>query len=45
MRNGIIYITTSRTSGSTPEEAALAYNKKAIELWGEGNCYLNKVGK
>lgn len=26
---------------ATPEEAALAYDKAAIEAWGRGNCYLN----
>ncbi|OJH53485.1 hypothetical protein ATN81_19040 [Agrobacterium pusense] len=26
---------------STPEEAALAYDKAAISAWGYGNCYLN----
>jgi len=27
---------------NTPEEAALAYNKKSLELFGEG-CYLNEI--
>lgn len=27
----------------TPEEAALAYNRVAIEVFGAGNCYLNIV--
>jgi hypothetical protein len=26
---------------STPEEAARAYDRAAIEAWGLGNCYLN----
>lgn len=26
---------------STPEEAAMAYDRAAIEAWGVGNCYLN----
>lgn len=33
----------TRTIGyyDRPEDAAIAYDKAAIELWGSGNCYLN----
>lgn len=30
-------------SFATQEDAAIAYNKAALGLWGEGNCYLNVI--